>query len=156
MHHLIATTISSLTRFGSLLRGIIKERRKRSNKLRLRCFTHSWLWMGFNHSNQCLNYSNLIWCLVDLEKTFYRVFHNQVIEALADMHVPGRLLVLLVSYLTDRSMYMRYNGASSSIKLLPGSSRQGAFLGILRFITVFNGALWKPATTSSILMTWVG
>ena len=75
----------------------------------------------------------------------YRVSHNQVIEDLADMHVPGWLLILLVSYLTDRSMYMRYKGASSSRKLLPGSSPQGAFLGILIFIIVFNGALLRPA-----------
>ena len=61
------------------------------------------------------------------------------------MHVPGLLLILLVSYLTDRSMYMRYKGASSSRKLLPGSSPQGAFLGILIFIIVFNGALLRPA-----------
>ena len=83
--------------------------------------------------------------LVDLEKAFNRVSHQQVIEDLADMHVPGWLLLLLVSYLTGRSMFMRYKGAASSRKLLPGSSPQGAFLGILIFIIIFNGALLRPA-----------
>ena len=42
-------------------------------------------------------------------------------------------------------MFMRYKGAKSSRKLLPGSSPQGAFLGILLFIIIFNGALLRPA-----------
>ena len=40
---------------------------------------------------------------------------------------------------------MRYQGATSSKRLLPGSSPQGAFLGILLFIIIFNGALLRPA-----------
>ena len=42
-------------------------------------------------------------------------------------------------------MHMRYKGASSSRRQLPGSSPQGAFLGILLFIIIFNGALLRPA-----------
>ena len=83
--------------------------------------------------------------MIDLEKAFNRVSHQLVIEDLADMHVPGWLLLMLVSYLTNRSMFMRYKGYSSFRKLLPGSSPQGAFLGILLFIIIFNGALLRPA-----------
>ena len=83
--------------------------------------------------------------LIDLEKAFNRVSHQLVIEDLANMHVPGWLLLILISYLTDRSMFMRFGGASSSRRLLPGSSPQGAFLGILLFIILFNGALLRPA-----------
>ena len=68
-----------------------------------------------------------------------------IVEDLAEMHVPGWLLLLLVSYLTGRSMFMRHKGATSSRKLLPGSSPQGAFLGILLFIIIFNGVLLRPA-----------
>ena len=83
--------------------------------------------------------------LIDLEKAFNRVSHQLVIEVLADMHVPGWLLLILVSYLTNRSMFMRYKGATSSRRLLPGSTPQGAFLGILLFLIIFNGALLRPA-----------
>ena len=83
--------------------------------------------------------------LIDLEKAFNRVSHQLVIEDLSDMNVPGWLLLILISYLTERSMFMRYKGATSSRKLLPGSSPQGAFLGILLFIIIFNGALLRPA-----------
>ena len=87
----------------------------------------------------------VLMALVDLEKAFNRVSHQLVIEDLADMHVPGWPLLILISYLTERSMYMRYKGSSSSRKLLPGSSPQGAFLGILLFIIKFNGAALRPA-----------
>ena len=83
--------------------------------------------------------------LIDLEKAFNRVSHQLVIEDLADMHVPGWLLLILISYLTERSMFMRHKGASSSRKFLPGSSPQGAFLGILLFIIIFNGAALRPS-----------
>ena len=82
--------------------------------------------------------------LVDLEKAFNRVSHRRVVEDLADMHVPGWLLSILVSYLTERSMFLKFDGAYSTRKLLPGSSPQGAFLGILLFLIIFNGALLRP------------
>ena len=83
--------------------------------------------------------------LIDLDKAFNRVSHQQVIEDLSDMHVPGWLLLIIISYLTERSMFMRYKGSMSSRRSLPGSSPQGAFLGILLFIIIFNGALLRPA-----------
>ena len=60
------------------------------------------------------------------------------------MHAPGWLLLILISYLTERSMYMRHKGSCSSRRLLPGSTPQGALLGILLFIIKFNGALLRP------------
>ena len=83
--------------------------------------------------------------LVDLEKAFNRVSHFWVIQDLADMHVPGWLLQILISYLTDRSMFMRYSQTKSTKRSLPGSSPQGTFLGVLLFIIVFNGALLRPS-----------
>ena len=52
--------------------------------------------------------------LVDLEKAFNRVSHTIVIEDLADMNVPGWLLKILISYLTERSMFLKFGGALSS------------------------------------------
>ena len=45
--------------------------------------------------------------LIDLEKAFNRVSHQLIIEDLADMKVPGWLLLILISYLTGRSIFMR-------------------------------------------------
>ena len=87
----------------------------------------------------------VVMAMVDLEKAFNRVSHQLVIEDLADMNVPGWLLAILVSYLSGRTMHMRYKGATSSCRSLPGSSPQGTFLGILLFIIIFNGALLRPS-----------
>ena len=67
-----------------------------------------------------------------------------VIEDLYDMHVPAWLLLILISYLTERSMILTYAAASSSPRDLPGSSPQGAFLGIFFFIVKYNGAALRP------------
>ena len=83
--------------------------------------------------------------MVDLEKAFNRVSHQLVVEDLADMHVTGWLLLIFVSYLTERYIFMRHRGATSSRRFLPGSTPQGAFLGILLFIIIFKGALLRPA-----------
>ena len=102
--------------------------------------------LNFVHRHlDCKEPYTVLLALIDLEKAFNRVSHQIVIEDLADMQVPGWLLLILVSYLTNRSMFMRYKGSTSSRKLLPGSSPLGAFLGLLLFIIIFNGALLRPA-----------
>ena len=46
---------------------------------------------------------------------------------------------------TGISMILIHNGASSSPKSLPGSSPQGAFLGIFFFVLKYNAASMRPA-----------
>ena len=91
--------------------------------------------------------------LIDLSKAFNRVSHQMVIEDLYDMHVPPWLLLILTSYLTQRSMVMCYKGATSTPRSLPGSSPQGAFLGIFFFIVKFNGASLRPKIPRRLINT---
>ena len=86
----------------------------------------------------------VVLALIDLSKAFNRVSHQMVIEDLYDMHVPSWLLLILSSYLTKRSMVLTYNGASASSRSLPGSSPQGAFLGIFFFVVKYNAASMRP------------
>ena len=51
------------------------------------------------------------------------------------MHTPNKLLKILFSYL--RSMFLSYNGASSSQKMLPGGTTQGAYFGGIIFLVKF-------------------
>ena len=81
---------------------------------------------------------------VDLSKAFNRVDHTLVIQDLYDMHTPAWLLHIVISYLTNRSMYLTYNGEKSTQKRLPGGGPQGAYLGGLIFIVKFNGAFLRP------------
>ena len=82
--------------------------------------------------------------MIDTVKAFNRVSHQMVIEDLHDMHVPVWLLLILTSYLTGRSMILTYKGSSSSPRSLPGSSPQGAFLGIFFFVVKYNAASLRP------------
>ena len=99
------------------------------------------LLLRFIHENLDLKDPHaVVIALIDLSKAFNRVSHQLVIEDLYDMHVPPWLLKILISYLKQRSMVLTFHGATSSPRNLPGSSPQGAFLGIFLFIVKFNGA----------------
>ena len=68
--------------------------------------------------------------LIDFSKAFNRINHSKVIIRLSDWGVPGWLLRILISYLTGRSMILRYKGVDSARHLMPGGRPQGALLGV--------------------------
>ena len=82
---------------------------------------------------------------IDMSKAFNRMSHQRIIEDLYDMKVPGWLLLILISYLTDRKMSMKFRGVFSALRSLPGSSPQGTVLGVILFIIYFNGAALRPS-----------
>ena len=71
--------------------------------------------------------------LIDFSKAFNRINHAKIIVRLSDWDVPGWLLRILVSYLTGRSMILRYKGVNSTRHLMSGGSPQGALLGVLLY-----------------------
>ena len=52
---------------------------------------------------------------------------------LADLNVPTCALRLLISYLTDRKMCVRFNGATSDDQDIPGGGPQGGLLTVLLY-----------------------
>ena len=54
------------------------------------------------------------------------------------MGVPGWLLNLVMGFLTDREMFLRYKGETSNSKPLPGGGPQGTLLGLLLFLVLIN------------------
>ena len=98
--------------------------------LKLLKFVHSYLDLKNPHA--------VAVALIDMSKALNRTSHQLVIEDLYDMKVPPWILLILVSYLTGRSMVMNYNGSCSSFKVMNSGSPQGAFLGIFLFIVKFN------------------
>ena len=81
---------------------------------------------------------------VDISKAFNRVDHTLVVQDLYDMHTPAWLLNIVISYLSDRSMFLTFNNSQSTRKMLPGGGPQGAYLGGLIFIIKYNGAFLRP------------
>jgi hypothetical protein len=54
------------------------------------------------------------------------------------MKVPGWLLKIVIAFLTNRKMVVRYQGATSGVKDLPGGGPQGTLLGLLLFLVLIN------------------
>ena len=80
---------------------------------------------------------------LDLSKAYNRG-DSLVIEDLHAMHCPGWLLAILCSYLSQRSMVLRYQGASSTPRDLPGGYGAGTWMGGFLFIIKFNGICLRP------------
>ena len=77
-------------------------------------------------------------CFIDFQKAFMRVNHNILIEKLSDLEIQGWLLTIVISFLTDREMFVLFNGGQSSTKPLPGEIPQGTLLALLLFLIMVN------------------
>ena len=77
-------------------------------------------------------------CMVDFSKAFNRQNHNILMTKLSDMGVPGWLLRIVMSFLVNRKMLVKYKGENSSIKSLPGGGPPGTLLALLLFIVMIN------------------
>ena len=60
------------------------------------------------------------------------------------MHVPGWLLAIICSYLSNRTMILKYQQAVSTQRSLPGGYGAGTWLGGFLFIIKFNGICLRP------------
>ena len=67
-----------------------------------------------------------------------------VIEYLYAMHAPKWLLAVLCSYLSSRSMVLKYQNTAYSPRSLPGGFGQGVWLEGMLFVIKFNGACLRP------------
>ena len=77
-------------------------------------------------------------CAIDFSKAFNRQNHNLLITKLSDMGVPGWLLNIVMGFLSDRVMVVKFKGETSSTKSLPGGGPQGTLLGLLLFLILIN------------------
>ena len=75
---------------------------------------------------------------VDFSKAFNRMEHNTIITILSDLNIPTCALRIIISYLSNRSLCIRYHGAVSSDRDMPGGGPQGTLLIVLLFILQVN------------------
>ena len=85
-------------------------------------------------------------CLVDFSKAFNRQDHSILIIKLSDMGVPAWLLNLVIAFLTNRRMIVRYKGEESDPKMLPGGGPQGTLLGLFLFLVLINDVGFEGQT----------
>ena len=81
--------------------------------------------------------------LIDYSKAFNRANHNLIITILSEMGVPGWLLKIVIGFLRDRELIVRYKGKHSSRKTMPGGTPQGTILGLFLFLIIVNSAGFK-------------
>ena len=81
---------------------------------------------------------------LDLSKAYNRGDHQKVLEDLFDMQTPNWLIALLFSYLSQRSLVLKYQKTQSRPKELPGGFGAGTWLGGFLFIVKFNGICLRP------------
>ena len=82
--------------------------------------------------------------LLDLSKAYNHGSPRNVLIDLFDMHTPGWLLAIIASFLSERTMKLRYNNEWSEWMKMPGSFSQGCYLMMILFIVQFNGAGLRP------------
>jgi hypothetical protein len=77
---------------------------------------------------------------VDYSKAFNRMQHSDILINLTALNVPTCAVKLIKSYLTQRSMCVRFRGAVSSFQKCPGGGPQGGLLTSLLFCLQVNKA----------------
>ena len=78
--------------------------------------------------------------MIDFSKAFNRQNHNKLIQILSDIGVPAWLLKVVMAFLTERELIVRYKGKCSGRKSLPGGTPQGTRLGMFLFLILINFA----------------
>ena len=86
-----------------------------------------------NLDNWSKNPTAVVCGLVDFSKAFNRMDHNVIVTILSDLNVPTCALRLVMSYLSNRKMCVRYNGATLDDQAIPGGGPQGGLLTVLFF-----------------------
>ena len=76
--------------------------------------------------------------LADWSKAFNKVNHNIIMRILIALKIPQWLLRLILSYLQNRKMILRFRNCSSSPKDLPGGCPQGTLIGVILYILYIN------------------
>ena len=98
----------------------------------------------------------VIACLVDFSKAFNRMDHNILITILSDLNIPTCALRLIISYLSNRKMCVRYQGETSAEKDIPGGGPQGGLLTVILFDLQVNLAGFPCPIRTLLLPTHHG
>jgi hypothetical protein len=78
---------------------------------------------------------------VDVQKGFNKCDHNKIIYILVQqMNTPNWLARIVISYLSNRKLSIRYRKEVSQKQSMPGGLGAGTIMGLNLFLVLFNGA----------------
>ena len=81
----------------------------------------------------------MLW-LYDWKEAFPRQCHKLGVEAVIECGVRPALIPMLISYLQDRKMVVKWHGETSSVINLNGGDPQGATFGIWEYLAQSNSS----------------
>ena len=87
--------------------------------------------------------------LADWSKAFNKCNHNIIMRILLTMKVPQWLIRLIMSYLENRKMILRFRGCISDPMNMPGGMPQGTLLGVILYILYINPVGFPGEVTNS-------
>ena len=90
------------------------------------------------NTDKCDPPKAVVTLLADWSKAFNLVNHNICIRILILLKVPSWLIRLLVSYLENRRIVLKFRGCRSSGRVMKGSSPQGTLIGVILYILYIN------------------
>ena len=91
-------------------------------------FGHLNIWVGIWSFGHLVIRAGIL--VISFFKAYNRQNHNIHITKLSDLQVPGWLLNLVMGYLKNREMVMRYNNKTSPSRSLPGGGPQGGLFNL--------------------------
>ena len=91
--------------------------------------------------------------LADWSKAFNKCNHNIIMRILISMKIPMWLTRLILSYLENRKMILRFRGCKSNAKDMPGGMPQGTLLGVILYILYINPVGYPAEVTINISET---
>ena len=94
--------------------------------------------MLFNQDQKITQTHAIMAALIDFSKAFNRIDHNVVIVKLAEMGVPSWLLKIVIGFLSDRELQVKFRDSISKRMKMPGGGPQGTILGMFLFIVLIN------------------
>ena len=83
-------------------------------------------------------FSDISSLYVDFSKAFDKVSHLKLVEKISNLGIGGKLLELIVSYLTERKQKVKIGCYKSSISQCTCGVPQGSILGPLMFLVYVN------------------
>ena len=76
--------------------------------------------------------------LLDFSKAFNRINHNLIISRLAELSVPKWLLLVVMSFLKNWKLQVKFKEKLSDLKEMPGGGPAGTILGMFVFIVLID------------------
>ena len=76
--------------------------------------------------------------LADWSKAFNKVNHNIIMRILIALKIPQWMLRLILSYLMNRQMILRFRNCCSDPKCMSGGCPQGTLIGVILYILYIN------------------